>query len=263
MSTHVPTAAAVRGETGDALPRAATLAFGVFAYTAFLATFLYLVGFVGNWLVPKSIDSGPRGGLVESFAVNTGLLLLFGLQHSLMARPWFKRAWTRVVPGAIERSCYVLATCVVLAVMVWLWRPLPQQVWSVTRPAARITIDALCLLGWTIVLVKSFAINHFDLFGLRQVWLRWRGRAYTPVGFRLVGLYRFVRHPLMLGFLIAFWAAPVMTVGRLVFALLVTGYILVGTHLEENDLAAEHGEGYLAYQRRVPGLIPLPGRRAD
>ena len=261
MSTHSTAAAAITSPAGDALPRAATLAFGVVAYIAFLGTFVYLVGFVGNWLVPKSIDSGRGGGLAGSIAVNAGLLLLFGLQHSIMARPWFKRAWTRVVPKSIERSCYVLATCLVLALAVWQWRPLPQEIWRVTHPAARVAIDALSLLGWTIVLVKSFAINHFDLFGLRQVWLRWSGRAYTPVGFRLVGLYRFVRHPLMLGFLIAFWAAPVMTIGRLVFALLVTGYVLVGTRLEERDLAAEHGEGYLAYRRTVPGLIPLPRRR--
>jgi protein-S-isoprenylcysteine O-methyltransferase Ste14 len=174
-----------------------------------------------------------------------------------MARPAFKRWWTRMVPKPVERSTFVLAASAVLGLLYWQWRPLPQVVWNVGGPAGA-ALTALSLAGWTIVLVASTTISHMDLFGVRQAWLRFRNRPYSPVGFRLAGLYRLVRHPLMVGFLIAFWATPRMTVGRLFFAIMTTLYIMFGTWVEERDLIAEHGEQYLAYKRQVPGFIPLP-----
>jgi len=212
--------------------------------------------------VPKSIDSGAQGELVPSLLINGALLCAFVVQHTVMARPAFKRWWTGIVPRSIERSIFVLLASVVLLVTFWQWRPLPTIVWHTTNATAVWGLSALSLLGWVVVLYASFLINHFDLFGLRQVWFALRAKIYRPVGFRLISLYKLVRHPLMLGFLIAFWATPTMTVGHLFFAIMTTGYILFGTHLEERDLIAQHGNDYLAYKRRVRGLIPLP-RRAD
>lgn len=237
---------------------AASMVYGLAAYAGFLAAFLYAMGFVGNWFVPKSIDTGTPGELLPSLAINGVLLVLFVLQHTIMARPAFKRWWTQIVPKAVERSTYVIAASACLGLMYWQWRPLPQVVWAVTSPALKIALTALSLAGWGIVLLSSFMVSHWDLFGLRQVWLRFRERAYRPVGFRLVGLYKLVRHPLMVGFLIAFWATPVMSVGHLFFAIMVTGYIFFGTWVEERDLIAEHGEDYLKYRRSVRGFVPLP-----
>ncbi|MFO0837928.1 MAG: NnrU family protein [Phycisphaerae bacterium] len=235
----------------------ATLAYGVICYAFFFATIMYAIGFVGNWLVPKSIDTGPVRPIWQSVLINAALLSVFVLQHTIMARPAFKRWWTRIVPRAAERSTFVLLASASLGLVFWQWRPLPQTIWSVERPAAYL-LDALALAGWAVMFASSFAISHFDLFGLRQAWLRFRNTPYRALNFRVTGLYRIVRHPLMLGLLIAFWSAPVMSLGRLCFALLCTGYILFGTWMEERDLIAEHGERYLQYRRRVRGLVPLP-----
>lgn len=238
----------------------AALLYGLFSYTAFFLVFTYAIGFVNNWLVPKSIDSGTPGPILASALINAALLSLFVVQHTIMARPAFKRWWTRIIPAAIERSTFVLAASLCLVLAFWLWQPMPQIVWSVEHPAAVIGISAISLAGFLVVLYSSFIINHFDLFGLRQVWLRFTGRQYTHVGFRLRGPYRLVRHPLMVGFLIAFWAAPEMSLGRLLFAILTTGYIFLGVWFEERDLVAQHGDDYLDYRRRVRGLLPIPRR---
>ena len=243
--------------TAEPLARAAALAYGLLAYAAFFVTILYAIGFVGNWLVPKSIDSGDPGSTLPSLLINTVLLSLFVIQHTIMARPWFKRAWTTIIPRSAERSTFVLLASAILLLTFWLWRPLPTVLWSVSGPAAW-ALSALSLLGWAIVFAASFMVSHFDLFGLRQSWLRFRGRLYRPVGFRLVGLYRLVRHPLMLGFLIAFWSTPTMTIGHLFFAIMTTIYIFMGIWFEERDLVAEHGESYLKYRRATRALIPLP-----
>jgi protein-S-isoprenylcysteine O-methyltransferase Ste14 len=261
MDSPAAVARAERAGAGVTLGRIAALAYGVVAYGAFLVAILYAIGFVGNWVVPKGIDSGTPGPLVPSLLINGLLLSAFVVQHTVMARPAFKRWITRYVPRSIERSTFVLAASSILLVTFWQWRPLPQIVWSVEHPAAVWGLSALSLLGWGIVLVSSFMVSHFDLFGLRQVWLNFVGRPYTPVGFRLVGLYRLVRHPLMLGFLIAFWATWRMSVGHLFFAVMTTLYIFMGTWLEERDLVAEHGDAYRSYRRSVRGLVPLPKRR--
>lgn len=240
--------------------RAATLAYGGFAYAAFVATFAYAVGFVGNWIVPKSIDSGTPGPLVPSLLINAVLLSVFVLQHTIMARPGFKRVWVRIVPAAAERSTFVLLASLSLALVFWQWRPLPDIVWRAATPTARGALTALSLLGYGIVLAASCMVSHADLFGLRQSWLRFRGRLYRPVGFRLVGLYRLIRHPLMLGFLIAFWATPTMTVGHLFFAVMTTLYIFMGVWFEERDLAAHFGESYQQYRRTTRAILPLPKR---
>lgn len=238
----------------------ASFVYGALAYATFFFTFCYAIGFVGNWVVPKSIDSGAAGALVPSLIINGLLLSLFVIQHTIMARPAFKRWWTTIIPKSIERSTFVLIASSILLLLFWQWRPLPAVVWEVSNPVAYWGLSALSLAGWGIVLLASFMVSHFDLFGLRQVWYRLRERTYRPVGFRLVGLYKLVRHPLMVGFLIAFWATPVMTVGHLFFAVMTAGYILFGTWVEERDLIAEHGEAYLKYKRSVRGLIPLPKR---
>jgi protein-S-isoprenylcysteine O-methyltransferase Ste14 len=239
--------------------RLGSLAYGVAAYLLFLATFLYLVGFVAGVLVPKHVDSGEPGPLATAIAIDGGFLLLFALQHTVMARRRFKSWWTRFVPRQVERSTFVLAACAILIGMVLAWRPMPQVVWHVDgAPAA--ALWALAATGWTIVLVSTFLIDHFELFGLRQVVLHALGRPHEDPGFRERGFYRVVRHPLMLGFLIAFWSAPHMTVGRLFFAAACTAYILVALRVEEAGLVAAHGESYRDYVRRVPMLLPLPRR---
>ncbi|MFN0243034.1 MAG: methanethiol S-methyltransferase [Planctomycetota bacterium] len=255
MNSHTTV---TRQTDGAWLARSAVLVYGVIAYSAFLGTILYAIGFVGNFVVPKSIDSGAASPLGASLLVNTALLSLFVLQHTVMARPAFKRWWMPIVPTSIERSTFVLVTCAILALLFTHWRPLPGVVWSVTHPSASAALTALSFVGWGIVLASSFMVSHFDLFGLRQTWFRFTDRAYVPVGFRLVGLYRVVRHPLMLGFLIAFWSTPTMTVGHLFFAGMVTMYIRFGTWMEERDLVAEHGEHYRAYRRGVSYIVPLP-----
>jgi protein-S-isoprenylcysteine O-methyltransferase Ste14 len=242
--------------------RYATLAFGVLAYAAFLAVFLYAVGFIGNVLVPKSIDSGATVGLAESLAVNVLLLGLFAVQHSWMARPSFKRMWTRIVPKPAERSTYVLIASATLALMFWQWRPMPQVAWEFTGASAISAIWALFWLGWLMVLASTFLINHFNLFGLDQVWARFQNREPKPAQFVTPLLYKYVRHPIYLGFIIAFWATPVMSIGHLLFAVATTGYILVGVFFEERDLIAYFGDRYRQYRHDVGMLLPKlrPGK---
>lgn len=236
--------------------RIAIFLYGIMAYVMFLGVFLYAVGFVANVGVPKSIDSAATGSFWVALAVNLGLLTLFALQHSVMARPAFKRWWTRIVPKAAERSTYVLFTNVALILMFWLWKPMGGVVWDAQHPALRATLIGLCAFGWLLVLATTFLINHFDLFGLRQVYLNLRGIPYTPLKFKTPGPYRHVRHPLYVGWLFAFWATPTMTVAHLVFAVMTTVYILIAIRFEERDLEAAHGEDYAQYRRSVPMLVP-------
>jgi protein-S-isoprenylcysteine O-methyltransferase Ste14 len=236
--------------------------YGTACYLVFLATFLYAIGFVGGLLVPKALDGPPAQPFWPALAIDALLLTVFAVQHSVMARQWFKKRWTRLVPWTVERSTYVLFASAALALLMWQWRPLGGLVWEVGSGAARAALWALFATGWALVLFATFLIDHFDLFGLRQVWLSLVGRPYSRRPFGTPGPYRLVRHPLYLGFLLAFWATPRMTVTHLVFALATTGYILVAIQLEERDLTREHGEAYAAYRRRVPMLLPL-GRRAE
>lgn len=232
------------------------LAYGAFSYAVFLVAFLYAIGFIGNLVVPKTIDSGAAAPLREALIVNVLLLGAFAIQHSVMARPGFKKWWTRIIPKSIERSTFVLLASLLLLLLYWQWRPMTAQVWAVEHSAGKILLHALYFLGWLIVFLGTFMINHFDLFGLRQVYLKLRNREYTDLDFRVAGFYKFVRHPIMLGFLIAFWAAPVMTVGRLLFAVATTGYILIALQLEERDLVNHFGEQYREYRRKTSMLMP-------
>lgn len=238
------------------MKRYLTIGYGALSYLMFLVAFLYAIVFVGAILVPRNVNNGIAAPLWQALLINVGLLGLFGVQHSVMARPAFKRWWTRLVPKSIERSTYVLLASSVLLLLYWQWRTLPGQVWEVRQPVGRWALWALFWAGWAVVLSSTFMINHFDLFGLRQVYLAWRGKPYSDLGFRTHLLYRLVRHPLMLGFLVAFWAAPTMTAGHLLFSIGTTAYILIALQLEERDLTAELGERYLEYRRRVPMLIP-------
>ncbi len=243
-----------------------TFAYGALSYVAFLAAFVYSVGFVGNLVVPRSVDNGVSAPIGEAVAVNVLLLGLFAVQHSVMARPAFKRWWTRLIPEIVERSTYVLLSSLVLALMFWQWRTMPAVMWNVGIPSGRIALWVLFWLGWATALASSFMVSHVDLFGLRQTYLAWRAKPYTPIDFRIRLLYRIVRHPLMLGFVIAFWATPTMTAGHLLFALATSGYILVAVQLEERDLISALGDQYRRYRRAVPILIPglrRPGHRND
>jgi len=235
--------------------------YGLVCYCVFFATFLYAVGFIGNFWVPKSIDSPRDVALGTALLVNLGLLALFAVQHSVMARPAFKRWWTRFVPGSAERSTYVLFSSLALIVLFWFWQPMGGVIWNMTAPAGVNLMYAIYAAGWALLLYATFLINHFDLFGLRQIWLQLVGKPITPLNFVTPWLYRQVRHPIYVGWLMIIWPTPTMTVAHLVFAIMSTAYILVGIQLEERDLIAAHPE-YAEYKKSVPGLLPFAKRRA-
>ena len=244
--------------------RLVALVYGILSYVFFFLTFLYAIGFVSGLVVPKTIDSGARAPLTESLLVNVALLTIFALQHSVMARPQFKAWWTRFVPKSVERSTYVLLATSALALLLWQWRPLPDVIWRIGDPRLARTIRGISCFGWLVVLTSTFLINHFELFGLHQVANNLVGKDMPPPRFKTPFFYRFVRHPIYLGFIIAFWAAPTMTVGHLLFAFATTGYILIGIFLEERDLVALFGDDYRNYKKRVAMLAPgWPSSRSN
>src|SRR5262245_1407467 len=245
------------------LKRISFFVYGSLSYAIFLGTFLYALAFVGNLGVPTSLDGAPRGPLAAAFAIDVVLLALFAVQHSVMARKGFKDWWTRIIPKPLERSTYVLFSSLALILMFFLWQPLGGVVWSVEDPVGRLVLRAMFFFGWGLVLVSTFLINHFDLFGLRQVWLYLLGRPYTTLRFGTPGPYRLIRHPLYAGWLFAFWSTPTMTLAHLLFSVATTAYILIAIQLEERDLVREHGERYEAYRRSVPMLVPYIGRRGS
>ena len=232
--------------------------YGSVAYTLFLGCLVYAIGFLGDFAVPKSIDSGPVAPLPETLIVNTLLLSLFALQHTGMARKGFKKAWTKVVPEQVERSTYVLFSTLSLLLLYWQWRPMPQVVWSMESTVGQGMMWTLFGAGWIIVLLATMMIHHFDLFWMRQVYMHAKGMPYKDLGFRTPGFYRYMRHPIQVGFMIAFWATPVMTAGHLMFAVVTAAYIVIAvTMFEEPDLTREFGERYRNYMRQVPGFIPM------
>ena len=241
------------------MSRIATLLYGVVAYALFLAVFVYAIGFIGGFVTPTRLDGTPTGPLGVALAVDIGLLAAFAVQHSGMARPAFKRWWTRLIPEAAERSTYVLASSLAMVLLFLTWQPIGGVVWQ-AEGAVRAVVIGVYLLGWAVLLYATFLIDHFDLFGLKQAWRAFTAQSYVPPQFHTPGLYRLIRHPLYIGWLMIFWAAPVMTVAHLIFALMTTAYILVAIQLEERDLLDAFPQ-YAEYRRRTPMLIPRLGRR--
>jgi protein-S-isoprenylcysteine O-methyltransferase Ste14 len=252
----------LQNPTNTRLSRISGFIYGLICYAIFFATFLYAIGFVGNLAVPKTIDAEPILSFPLALLINIGLLGLFGIQHSVMARPAFKRWWTQFVPKPLERSTYVLMSSLCLIALFYFWQPLGITIWHVQDPVGQAILYSLFAFGWLLVLVATFLINHFDLFGLRQVYLYLLGKDYTPLKFATPGPYKVVRHTLYVGWIFAFWATPTMTATHLVFALITAAYIVVAIQLEERDLIAIHGEDYVNYRHRVPMLIPFSRRRA-
>ena len=238
------------------MTRLVAFVYGLVSYVVFFVTFLYAIGFVSDLVVPKTIDGGATGPMTEAVIVNLVLMSVFAIQHSVMARPQFKRWWTKLVPKSVERSTYVLLASLALVFLFWQWRPMPAVVWHIDNPQIAMAVLGLSLAGWLVVLTSTFLINHFELFGLRQVASNLAGRAIPDQRFRTPLYYRFVRHPIYLGFIIAFWAAPTMTIGHLLFAGVTTAYIVVGAMLEERDLVDLFGDQYRRYRERVPMLVP-------
>ena len=238
------------------LKRLLFFTYGLTSYLIFLATFLYAIAFVGGFVVPGRLDGPLQTSWPAAVAIDGLLLTVFAVQHSVMARRWFKERWTRIVPWSIERSTYVLCASLALLLLFWQWRPLGMPIWTIENDIARLLLWTLFAAGWSTVLIVTFLINHFDLFGLRQAWLPLLGRHYTPVRFRTPLPYRLVRHPLYLGFLLAFWMTPTMTLAHLVFAVATTAYIVLAIRFEERDLLAEHGAAYAEYRKKVPMLLP-------
>jgi protein-S-isoprenylcysteine O-methyltransferase Ste14 len=251
------------------MKRLMAFVYGVVCYLAFFATFVYAIGFIGNLYVPNSLDSAAVTPLGRALIINSALLMLFALQHSIMARKWFKDAWTRIVPPPVERSTYVLFSSLALVLMFAFWQPMGIVLWKVSSPVLSGLITGIFGLGWGLVFVATLLINHFDLFGMRQVWLYLQNRPYTNLIFRTPLFYKYVRHPLYLGWLMVFWATPTMTAAHLLFAVATTGYILVAIQFEERDLIRIHGAHYEQYRREVPMILPVggarvaPTRRAD
>lgn len=241
------------------MKRMMIMIYGVLAYVAFFATICYAIGFIGNYWAPKSIDTGVPGDIQKSVLLNAAMLALFAIQHTIMARPAFKKWVTQYIPKAVERSTFVMAASLILAGTFYVWQPIPAVMWSVENPIAVMALHCSYFIGWMLVFGSSFLINHFDLFGLRQVTLAFLNRPYTLIPFRMTILYKFVRHPLMLGFVIVLWSAPEMTLGHFLFSGLTTCYILMGIQFEERDLEREHGEKYRAYKANVPMLLPYKG----
>jgi protein-S-isoprenylcysteine O-methyltransferase Ste14 len=244
-------------KNGVGMGRGMSFVYGIIAHMGFLLVFLYLIGFLGNFAVPKSIDSGQTEPFGEALLIDLILIGLFAIQHSVMAREGFKRWWTKIVPGHIERSTYVLISGLLLVLLIWQWRPMTGVIWDVEHPLGRLAFWGLFGSGWVMIILASFMTDHFDLSGTRQVYLHLRGKDYSPLKFKGTGLYKYIRHPLMLGWITAFWSTPRMTVGHLVFAVGTTAYILIAIQIEERDLLRFHGEVYENYRRQVSMLLPF------